>query len=56
MLKDTVKREPAPRSGEFFEKNGNAESDSIFTKSKKTFNETFNEFFNNRVGTGHVAS
>ena len=33
-----------------------AESDNILTKSKKTFNETFNDFFNNRVGTGYVAS
>ena len=55
MLKDTIKREPAPRSGEFFEKNGMAESDNILTKSKKTFNETFNDFFNNRAGSGYVA-
>ena len=38
-----------------------AESDNILTKvqmfqpSQKSFNETFNEFFNNRVGGGCVA-
>jgi hypothetical protein len=38
----------------FFEENGIAESDSILAKSKKTFNETFNDFFNNRVRDGCV--
>ena len=39
----------------FFEENDMAESDNILTKSKKTFNETFNDFFNNRAGSGYVA-
>jgi len=29
-----------------------AESDNILTQSKKTLNETFNDFFNHQVCTG----